>query len=321
MSSPQLDVAISEDASSNDVAMTEHDFEADFCVLIDQATSSSSVMQPTIPNTRVIPLPIRSLSTISNAQVLINTAITSTNYMNFAKFAVEIQIMIWKATITPRLVHWRPGGGKPPSELLTNKQSHEVLKKEYAVFQFKAPRLNDKYTVYFKYELDILYRRQRFPNSIQVGTSGPQICYMRNSWSQPIRKLALDLGQAWGLCSSTKNGNGTSPNNLWFMLRLQFPVLEQLIVILKPSLKIDQTLEGLETVGLWNGSWSGQFSDEELEKMTELDGDLWGWTEGRLKTLGRTGDWGVDDRVLELRFVKVVSRDDDKSDDRGKLAI
>jgi hypothetical protein len=41
----------------------------------------------------------------------------------FPKLPLEIQRQIWKAAIVPRLVHWRPGGGKPPGIMHARRES------------------------------------------------------------------------------------------------------------------------------------------------------------------------------------------------------
>jgi len=41
----------------------------------------------------------------------------------FPNFPLELRRQIWKAAIDPRLVHWRPGGGKPPAIMHTSRES------------------------------------------------------------------------------------------------------------------------------------------------------------------------------------------------------
>jgi hypothetical protein len=37
-----------------------------------------------------------------------------TTFTVFPNLPLELRRHVWKAAIVPRLVHWRPGGGKPP---------------------------------------------------------------------------------------------------------------------------------------------------------------------------------------------------------------
>jgi len=202
----------------------------------------------------------------SNAQFSVNAAALSPDFPQFSKLAAELQTMIWEATMRARLVHWRPGGGKAPQELLTNVQSRQVLKKHYTFITLGLPFRKKKYTILMNYSLDTLYRK-RIRKPVRVGAIGPQACYIRPAWSQPVRFLAMDVAQLYGMACEDPD---TGPRHIWFMMRLLFPNLEELVILSKLALKSTDTLDGLEL-----GVEDDNMTEQEEIDLEIVHGLLW----------------------------------------------
>jgi hypothetical protein len=169
-----------------------------------------------------------------------------TNFVLFPGLPPEIRIKIWKLTVTPRLVLWRPGGGKPPATFQVNRDSREIVLLYYSVCFNKYLR-NIYYTFWINQADDLIYRKQQLPNLIRMKDfpinpllrstfKGPE--WKIPHWIRLVKRLAVNLDDT---CAATRNVKRLQ--NIWIKLQVMCPELEELIVMLYDNLEKDDTMD------------------------------------------------------------------------------
>jgi hypothetical protein len=170
----------------------------------------------------------------------------------FPDLPPEIRIKIWKFTVIPRLVCWRPGGGKPPATFRVNRESREITLPYYRVCFNKYLRNDGYYTFWINPVDDIVYRKQQLPNLIRMKyfpinpllpatIKGPE--WNIPHWIRPVKHLAVNLDEA---CATPHPVNPVKRlQNIWTKLRVMCPELEELIVVLYDNLEKTDTMDDL----------------------------------------------------------------------------
>ena len=172
------------------------------------------------------------------ARTGISRAVPAVEFVLFMQLPYELREQIWKYTILPRLVHWRPGGGKPPAIMHVCQESRELSANKYTLCLH--PELRDGlYGIFVNYEMDILYRKQRLPK-IHPGMDIRQRNAFKENmppWLRPVKFLAINLGEALSSRDSFP---------LFLKLRLLCPDLEELTIQVWPYL--NRLTDGLENI-------------------------------------------------------------------------
>lgn len=159
----------------------------------------------------------------------------------FRRLPVELSRAIWtiEATQSPCLVHWRPGGRRPPAILSANREAREIGLRYYRIF-FNVLNRSGFYGLYVNPDTDTVFRlgmlpnmvRQRYnrlplPNIMNVvpGVGGPV-------WNHPgigtfVRRLMITTHEATRAIGIAQRGR----QSVWEKLRTEFPVLEELIIL------------------------------------------------------------------------------------------
>ncbi|KUJ21964.1 uncharacterized protein LY89DRAFT_768223 [Mollisia scopiformis] len=164
----------------------------------------------------------------------------------FANLAIELRLAIWDIIATePRLVHWRPGGGKQPTILAVNHESREVGLKNFTLC-FDRYLRSGVYAIFVNIEIDTLYRKQMVPNLTRMrdagaiplpstmGVDGPvgpnwNVRY----WTKSLRRLCISIHEAFAVPKTPgrmPGGRGRQQQGIWPKLKAMCPDLEELIV-------------------------------------------------------------------------------------------
>jgi hypothetical protein len=187
-----------------------------------------------------------------------------TKFALFPGFPPEIRIKIWKLTVIPRLVLWRPGGGKPQVTLQVNRESRETVLPYYSVCFNKYLR-NIYYSFWINRADDIIYRKQQLHNLIRMKDfpinpllgsvfKGPE--WNIPHWIRLVKRLAVNLDEA---CAAARNVKRLQ--NIWTKLQVMCPELEELIVVLYDNLKKDDTMDALAEVQQGNSEQNNMMLD------------------------------------------------------------
>jgi hypothetical protein len=178
----------------------------------------------------------------------------------FPKLPFELREQIWKSAIVPRLVHWRPGGGKPPAILHVCSESRAATNKAYERVELKYLR-HRTYGLFINYNLDVLYRKQRLPYpAVEPGSLPRRL--ITPEWSKPIKRIAMNLDRAaegFRLSPQLPGWRFKTPS-LWRKFKALFPDLEEIVVILYPKLERGNKFEELIEV-----------DNEDIERETIKD--------------------------------------------------
>ncbi|CAL3966400.1 unnamed protein product [Diplocarpon coronariae] len=216
---------------------------------------------------------------------------TDMTFTPFSRFVIEIRTQIWRATSEPRLIHWRPGGGKAPAAMMVCAGSRAALKDTY-ILCFCTLSRNQQYGVFVNFEMDDVYRRG-VPNMVAMYnfpadfpslpcrdpfTTAP-ITPAGSSWNvspwfKHLKTLTIGIHEASMVYVYSSPGHRprNSGQTIWVKIKAMFPSLETLNVVLNSGdLAKDDTLDQLvPSTTLYETGLSEQVQERILVVQTGL---------------------------------------------------
>ncbi|KAK0125458.1 hypothetical protein ONS95_000529 [Cadophora gregata] len=192
-------------------------------------------------------------------------------FMFFPKMPLELRDNVWKHTIIPRLVHWRPGGGKALGVFSANKESRKATRTKYILCHVPFHR-HGQYSIFINFNIDTVYRHQQgLPNMVRQynfpceaidipsGLNTSKVIKADLFWNvQPwipfIKTLTIDLEAA---AMSNRRAHpqvygATQPvaagQSIWVKIKCMCPDLEELNILVGKLLDKGVKLEDLAVI-------------------------------------------------------------------------
>lgn len=277
------------------MALQASDSRVDLSVHEEVGSSNSTSKSETPLTSNIVATPsstlapaLSSLATLSTPIAAIAGPLSITNnkeVRTFSDLPTEIQAAIWEvAADEPRLVCWRPGGGKPPAILSVNNQAREIARKRYFIC-FTTLLRNQSYSVFINLEVDLVYRKNMLPNMVRIQTLPPIMAPITMEvakpvgpgwnvpyWIRPLKRLALNLQEVVAPPRAPRNPALRHPartshpriQDVWSKLKIMCPDLEELVVIVLGAGEQVNNLEDLEVVP------PGWGTNEQLQMMAQV---------------------------------------------------
>ncbi|KAH7419328.1 hypothetical protein BKA64DRAFT_634020 [Cadophora sp. MPI-SDFR-AT-0126] len=236
-------------------------------------------------------------------------------FIFFPKMPLELRDNVWEKTLTARLVHWRPGGGKALAVFAVSKESRKATRLKYLLCHVPFLR-HGQYSIFINVKLDTVYRHQYglpnmvrqhnfpceaidIPSTLTTSVSiKADIFWNVQPWIPFLKSLTINLSAAaksnvhsprWIFSTTQPVAAGQT---IWVKIKYMCPDLEELNILVGKSLDKDVELEELAEAG----------DDDEGRTDTEIV--LIQAVRAQYQRFQHEGDL----LGLKLRFVKQVNK-------------
>jgi hypothetical protein len=194
--------------------------------------------------------------------------------------------MVFEFSIEPRLVHWRPGGGKAPAVMRTCQSSRRAGKNVYCKIEVRDRDMDgssnngNTYTLMINFAIDIVYRSPELlrqledlarivgPWSVtaheatvanQIAPPDISVWFIHANITNHVKRVSVELRTAGRLLGSTYFLRFYWPPDeeeylheyhltYWKSFRCLFPALEEFIVTLYPEWRMCNSYGDIQEV-------------------------------------------------------------------------
>ncbi|KUJ12650.1 uncharacterized protein LY89DRAFT_757236 [Mollisia scopiformis] len=124
---------------------------------VPAASSTGGIRSPSDVDAPLLGLPANPGTSATPGQTL-------KSFECFPNLPIELRLQVWKQSMVPRIITFKPGGGKPLGAMNANQESRNELRKYYHLYLNESsdvPSQNDilpvSFGVLINYDIDIVY--------------------------------------------------------------------------------------------------------------------------------------------------------------------
>lgn len=152
-------------------------------------------------STNVVVRDIQDTSTMgTNSSTLVSTRGSTNIGITFDILPLKMRRQIWKMTIHPRIIEFRPGGGKAPPAMNVCRESRAELRKhyEFRISVFTLEDYSDKpdFGIFVNWDLDLVKASDNSPYDYSMAHTGDlvlQVYHDHVKWGQLLRRMVVDM--------------------------------------------------------------------------------------------------------------------------------